>query len=119
MPKPAVIGTPAYIAPEVLQGEPHTFRLDFWSLGVIVYEFLTGGLPFNDDSPEKIFKNIMARDIKYPEIGYEENQISPEAHSFMERLMCMDPYKRLGSNGIQEVKDHPFLKKIKWRCRTR
>ena len=64
-----VIGTADYIAPEVLKGEPHTFRLDFWSLGVIVYEFLTGALPFNDETPEKIFKKIMARKIVYPPIG--------------------------------------------------
>jgi len=51
-------GTPDYIAPEVLKGRPHTFRLDFWSLGVVVYEFLTGALPFNDDCPEKIFQKI-------------------------------------------------------------
>jgi serine/threonine protein kinase len=47
-----VIGTADYIAPEVLKGEEHTFRLDFWSLGVIVYEFLTGSLPFNDQTAE-------------------------------------------------------------------
>jgi serine/threonine protein kinase len=47
----------------VLKGEPHTFRLDFWSLGIIVYEFLTGSLPFNAASPELIFENILAREI--------------------------------------------------------
>jgi serine/threonine protein kinase len=56
----------------VLKGENHTFRLDLWSLGVIIYEFLTGALPFNDESPEKIFKKILERDIKYPPIGTEE-----------------------------------------------
>jgi serine/threonine protein kinase len=74
------IGTPDYIAPEVLKGEQHTFRLDFWSLGVIVYEFLTGGLPFNDQTPELIFKNIMARNITFP----EEGMISPEAKLLIE-----------------------------------
>ena len=57
------VGTADYIAPEVLKEEPHTFRLDFWSLGIIVYEFLTGSLPFNAASPELIFENILAREI--------------------------------------------------------
>ena len=56
-------GTAAYIAPEVLKGEEHTFRLDFWSLGVIVFEFLTGNLPFNADTSAKVFENILARNI--------------------------------------------------------
>jgi serine/threonine protein kinase len=70
--KNKVIGTADYIAPEVLLGEDHTYRLDFWSLGVIVYEFLTGALPFNDEAPEIIFAKILKRDISYPPIGYEE-----------------------------------------------
>jgi len=102
--KNKVVGTADYIAPEVLKGEEHTFRLDFWSLGVIIYEFLTGALPFNDHTPEKIFKNILARKISYPPIGLEDGMISPAAHNLIEHLLCMDPYQRLGSNGIDEIK---------------
>ena len=98
--KNKLIGTADYIAPEVIKGEPHTFRLDFWALGVVVYEMLTGALPFNDETPEKVFRNILRREIKYPPLGREEGQISPEAHDFMERLMCTDPDVRLGSKGI-------------------
>jgi serine/threonine protein kinase len=112
--KHKVLGTADYIAPEILKGEEHTFRLDFWSLGVIVYEFLTGALPFNDETPEKIFKNILARKITYPPIGTEEGMISPAAHKFMEELMCEDPSKRLGSNGIDEIKNHDFFKDMDW-----
>jgi len=60
------LGTADYMAPEVIKGEEHTFALDFWSLGVITYEFLTGKLPFNDDTPEKVFKKILNRDIVFP-----------------------------------------------------
>ena len=70
--KNKVIGTADYMAPEVLLGENHTFRLDFWAIGVITYELLTGALPFNDDTPEKVFKNILNREIKYPPIGTED-----------------------------------------------
>ena len=112
--KNKVIGTADYIAPEVIRGEDHTFRLDFWSLGVMVYEFLTGALPFNDETPEKIFEKILEKKIHYPPIGYEDGQISPEAHKFIEDLLTLDPKARLGSNGIHEIKNHVFLKDINW-----
>lgn len=54
------------MAPEVIKGEEHKPALDFWSLGVITYEFLTGALPFNDETPELIFKKILKREIKWP-----------------------------------------------------
>ena len=97
-----------------MKGEPHTFRLDFWALGVMAYEFLTGALPFNDESPEKIFLKIKERKIKYPDIGYEEGQMSSEAHSLIEQLLVIDPYQRLGSNGINEIKNHSFFSKTSW-----
>jgi serine/threonine protein kinase len=56
--KPKLLGTADYIAPEVLKGQKHTFCLDFWSLGIIVYEFLTGSLPFHDNTADQIFANI-------------------------------------------------------------
>ena len=56
--KNRILGTADYMAPEVIKGEDVTYRLDFWSLGIIGYEFFTGNLPFNDDSPERIFFNI-------------------------------------------------------------
>ena len=51
------------MAPEVIKGESVNYLLDFWSLGVIGYEFLTGNLPFNDETPEKIFNNILSKEI--------------------------------------------------------
>lgn len=53
--KNKVIGTADYMAPEVIRAQTHTYLIDIWSLGIISYELLTGGLPFNDTSPEKIF----------------------------------------------------------------
>lgn len=82
---------------------------------MITYELLTGALPFNDETPEKVFQNILNRQIKYPPIGTEDGQITKEAHDFMERLMCSDPENRLGSGGIHEIKEHPFLKGTDWK----
>ena len=60
------------MAPEVIKGEDTNYLLDFWSLGVIGYEFMTGNLPFNDDSPQLIFKNILQKEIAWPEDGDED-----------------------------------------------
>ena len=67
--KARIIGTPDYIAPEVINGFPHDKMVDWWSLGVMMYEFLTSVPPFNDESPEQIFENIVKRQIVWPEIG--------------------------------------------------
>lgn len=64
-----IIGTPDYIAPEVIRGEHHDKTVDWWSLGVMMYEFLTSVPPFNDESVDVIFDNIINRNITWPEIG--------------------------------------------------
>jgi serine/threonine protein kinase len=109
-----ILGTADYMAPEVIEGKEHTFALDFWSLGVIAYEFLTGGLPFHDETPEKVFKKILAKDLTYPPVGTEEGMLSPEAFDFMDKLMTLDPKKRLGYKSIDEIKNHPFFNGIVW-----
>lgn len=102
------------MAPEVIEGAENTKSLDFWSLGVIVYEFLTGGLPFQAPTPMEVFNRIKVRDIKYPPVGRGEDQMSPEAHDFIDRLLTMDPKKRLGYQSIAEVKEHAFFKGLEW-----
>jgi serine/threonine-protein kinase RIM15 len=102
------------MAPEVIKGLDHNFTVDFWALGVIAYEFITGALPFNDDSPDLVFKKILKKEMTWPPIGTEENEMSPEAFDFINRLLELDPQKRLGKNGINELKDHPFFSDIKW-----
>lgn len=68
--KPRIIGTPDYIAPEIIKGvEKHDKCVDWWSLGVMTYEFLTSVPPFNSDTVDEIFDNILNRRIDWPEIG--------------------------------------------------
>ena len=70
-----------------------------------------GAPPFHADTPEQVFENIISRRIDWHE---EWVDFSPEVRDFMERLMCIDPTQRLGYNGPQEVKQHPFLADVDW-----
>ncbi len=64
------MGTPDYIPPEVIEGESiNNKTIDWWSLGIIIYELMTGAPPFNDETVENIFENIKVGDIEWPEIG--------------------------------------------------
>ena len=96
-----LLGTPDYIAPEVIQGKPVTKSVDWWALGVIACEFLTSRLPFNDETPEKVFANILTKNIKWP--PNMEEIISKSAIDFIKGLMEYDVSKRLGSNGVDEI----------------
>lgn len=83
-------------------------------MGIIMYEFLVGVPPFNDDSVEKIFENIKNMNITWPEIGDIEDgdKISPEAADLMQKLLNPNYKERLGAKGADEIKAHPFFKNI-------
>ncbi|GAA6047829.1 hypothetical protein JCM3770_004663 [Rhodotorula araucariae] len=105
------VGTPDYLAPESILGVGMDACVDWWALGVICYEFLYGIPPFHDETPEKVFENILSRRIEWHEDVVE---ISPEARSFIDRLLCPDTSRRLGTKGSAEVKAHPFLADVDW-----
>ncbi|KAL1921365.1 uncharacterized protein VTP21DRAFT_11081 [Calcarisporiella thermophila] len=104
-------GTPDYLAPESILGTGQDAMVDWWALGVVCYEFLYGVPPFHADKPESVFENILSRNIDWLE---DEMNISSVARDFMERLLCPDPARRLGANGAEEVKSHPFFKGVQW-----
>lgn len=99
------------MAPEVINGEENTKALDLWSLGVIIYEFLTGALPFQANTALDVFNRIKARDLKYPNVGRGEDDMSPEAHDLIERLLTVDPIKRIS---IDDIKKHLFFSGFLW-----
>ncbi|TFY60575.1 hypothetical protein EVJ58_g5063 [Rhodofomes roseus] len=107
-----VVGTPDYLAPETILGlRGDDAAVDWWALGVITYEFLYGIPPFHDETPEKVFENILSGRIQW---HTEYVDVSPEARDFMQRLMTQDPAQRLGANGAEEVRVHPFFAGIDW-----
>ncbi|ESW24663.1 hypothetical protein PHAVU_004G149200 [Phaseolus vulgaris] len=109
--KRSAVGTPDYLAPEILLGTGHAYTADWWSVGVILFELLVGIPPFNAEHPQNIFDNILNRKIPWPGVPEE---MSPEAQDLIDRLLTEDPNQRLGSKGASEVKQHVFFKDINW-----
>lgn len=103
-----ILGTPDYLAPELLLGTAHGPAVDWWALGVCLFEFLTGIPPFNDETPQQVFQNILKRDIPWPE---GEEKLSGNAQSAVEILLTIDDAKRAG---MKELKHHPLFSDVDW-----
>lgn len=107
----SAVGTPDYLAPEILLGTEHGYTADWWSVGIILFECLTGLPPFNAEHPQIIFDNILNRKIPWPHLPED---MSYEAKDLIDKLLTEDPNQRLGAKGAAEVKGHPFFKDISW-----
>ena len=108
----STVGTPDYIAPEVFKQKGYGQEIDWWSLGVIMFEMMIGYPPFYSDSSTETCKKILNWENNL-EIRSEAN-ISKEAVDILKKLIN-DPEKRLGRNGAEEVKQHPFFKNVDWK----
>eukprot|EP01117_Protostelium_nocturnum_P003478 TRINITY_DN1452_c0_g1_i3.p1 TRINITY_DN1452_c0_g1~~TRINITY_DN1452_c0_g1_i3.p1 ORF type:complete len:1067 (-),score=408.16 TRINITY_DN1452_c0_g1_i3:41-3241(-) len=106
-----VVGTPDYLSPEILLGTGHGFPVDWWALGVILFEFITGVPPFNDETPEQIFQNILKKDIPWPDVP---DEMSYNAKDLIDKLLTMNPSERLGTKSSKQIKQHPFFSEIDW-----
>lgn len=103
-------GTPDYIAPEILQEKPYGFSVDWWALGVLMYEMMAGQPPFEADNEDDLFESIKHDDVLYPV------WLSKEAVSILKGFMTKNCSKRLGctASGEQSILDHPFFREIDW-----
>jgi len=101
-------GTPEYLAPEVLKGQGHGTAVDWWSLGTLIYEMLTGLPPFYSQNINIMYQKILNGELRFP------SYVSADAQSLLEGLLTRDVEKRLGSSSSQDVKKHPFFKDIDW-----
>lgn len=105
------VGTEEYIAPEIITGAGHTSAVDWWALGILLYEMLYGYTPFRGKTRQKTFSNILHKDLKFP----GSIQVSLHAKQLMYRLLHRDPKNRLGSReGANEIKQHPFFRGVNW-----
>merc|ERR1712137_696036 len=100
-------GTPEYLAPEVLKGQGHGCPVDWWSLGTLIYEMLTGLPPFYSQNINIMYQKILNGELRFPDT------MSPDACSLLEGLLTRDPAKRYGSD-FSVIKNHPFFSGIDW-----
>ncbi|EEF33691.1 serine/threonine-protein kinase AtPK2/AtPK19 [Ricinus communis] len=107
----SMCGTVEYMAPEIVLGRGHDKAADWWSVGVLLYEMLTGKPPFIGGNREKIQQKIVKDKMKLPAF------LSSEAHSLLKGLLQKDVSKRLGNGptGGEEIKRHKWLKPINWK----
>ena len=108
-------GTPGYMSPEVILKHPHTFSADFFSLGVIVYELMLGRRPYNGKSKKELKEQILAKEVKLKQKQLPKQWSDINVIDFVNRLLKRKAEERLGSNGIEEVMNHPWLKDIDWK----
>ncbi|KAH8680621.1 kinase-like domain-containing protein [Xylariales sp. PMI_506] len=104
-------GTPEYLAPELLMGQGYNKTVDWWTLGVLLYEMLTGLPPFYDENTNEMYRKILSEPLHFP--GPEI--VPPAAKDLLTKLLNRNPEERLGVNGSAEIKAHPFFHAIDWR----
>ncbi|XP_051632263.1 RAC-beta serine/threonine-protein kinase-like isoform X1 [Manacus candei] len=103
-------GTPEYLAPEVLEDNDYGRAVDWWGLGVVMYEMLCGRLPFYNQDHERLFELILGQELRFP------RALGPEARHLLGGLLRKDPKLRLGGGprDAQEVMEHRFFSGIDW-----
>jgi len=102
-------GTPEYLAPEIVTGAGHDKAVDWWSLGILLYELTVGIPPFYSQNVNEMYNKIQHGVLRFPPF------LSEACKNLIVALLNRDPTKRLGSkNDIDDVKAHPFFKDISW-----
>ncbi|KAJ3271761.1 hypothetical protein HDV01_006369 [Terramyces sp. JEL0728] len=103
-------GTPEYLAPEIIQSRGHGKAVDWWALGILIFEMLAGYPPFFDDNPFGIYEKILAGKIVFPP------HFHADARDLIKRFLTADLTNRLGnlSGGSEDVKNHRWFAGVNW-----
>ncbi|PNT01278.1 hypothetical protein POPTR_015G093400v4 [Populus trichocarpa] len=112
------VGTHEYLAPEVISGQGHGSAVDWWTLGVFLYEMLYGRTPFKGENNEKTLINILKQPLTFPRIGVNSSKEFEEMVKLQDlvgKLLVKNPKRRIGSlKGSVEIKRHEFFKGVNW-----
>ena len=105
-------GTPDYLAPEVVSGQGHSKGVDWWCLGILIFEMLASYPPFYDEDPMRTYAKIMHGHIAFPK------HFSAEAVDLIKRLLNPKHTKRLGviKGGAQLIREHPWFRSLNWQA---
>jgi serine/threonine protein kinase len=117
-----IAGTPGYWCPEMLRKEPYDRGVDFWTLGVVLVEFLTGTCPFRNKAALEFGKSKGEKDkllccnmaVLEMEVEYDTEKMSEDAIDLAKKLLTKDPKERLGKNGIGDIKGHKYFEGFDW-----
>ncbi|EJT51219.1 serine/threonine-protein kinase nrc-2 [Trichosporon asahii var. asahii CBS 2479] len=105
------VGTEEYIAPEVIKGCGHTSAVDWWTLGILIYEMIFATTPFKGPNRNATFSNVLKTDVTFP----DDKHVSNNCKSLIKKLLIKDEHKRLGSSaGASEVKQSKWFTNISW-----
>ena len=99
-----IAGTLAFMAPEIIREEPSDFKVDVWSLGVIIYAMICGRLPFSSSNREETQDKILNREVTFEQPEWKK--VNPECPSLLRRMLDKNPDSRFS---IEEVLAHPWF----------
>ncbi|XP_044966445.1 serine/threonine-protein kinase D6PK-like [Hordeum vulgare subsp. vulgare] len=105
------VGTHEYLAPEIIRGDGHGSSVDWWTLGIFLYELLYGKTPFRGPGNDETLTNVVSQGLKFP----DSPAVSYQARDLIRGLLVKEPEHRLGSRkGAAEIKRHPFFQGLNW-----
>ncbi|CAH8330199.1 unnamed protein product [Eruca vesicaria subsp. sativa] len=105
------VGTHEYLAPEIIRGEGHGSAVDWWTLGIFIYELLYGATPFKGQGNRATLHNVVGQQLRFPETPH----VSSAARDLIKGLLVKEPMKRIAyKRGATEIKQHPFFEGVNW-----
>jgi len=110
-------GTPDYLSPEVIMECGHSYAVDWWALGVLIFEMMTLRRPFTDEHHQmRTIHNIVSGVIAWPPQNLGEEELSPACRDLIERLLVSNPARRLGNlkGGANDIRRHPWFANFDW-----